>query len=165
MKNSARTGFRPDRRPQPLADPRHDAYRANGKLPDPTRCPQCGATFHKGRWTWKPAPAGSHERVCPACQRTRDVSPAGYVSLAGDYFASHRAEILNLVRNCEAAEKIEHPMQRIIAIDDNGAGVLVKTTDAHLARQIAERVHDACKGGLAVHYSRDDNLLRASWRR
>ena len=56
-------------------------------------------------------------------------------------------------------------MQRIIAIDDDDGGVLVKTTDAHLARNIAERVHDACKGALAVQYSRQENLFRANWRR
>ena len=164
MKN-ARAGFRPQRREQLLDDPRHDAYRASGKLPDPTRCPHCGATFQNGRWTWRAAPMDAHERACPACQRTRDGFPAGFVSLAGDYFAEHRAEILNLVKNCEAAEKLEHPMQRIIAIDDTGDGITVKTTDAHLARNIAERVHDACKGSLAVQYSRQDNLFRASWRR
>ena len=165
MKTSARTGFRPGRREQLLDEPRHDSYRETGKLPDPTRCPQCGATFQKGRWTWNAAPASAHEHACPACRRTRDGFPAGYVSLAGDYFASHRGEIMNLVKNCEAAEKLEHPMQRIMAIDDDGGGVTVKTTDAHLARQIAERVHDACKGSLAVQYSRQETLFRASWRR
>jgi hypothetical protein len=154
------------RREQLQDDPKHDAYRAAGKLSDPTRCPHCGATFQKGRWTWNAAPAGAKEQACPACRRTRDGLPAGYVSLTGEYFASHRGEILNLVKNCEAAEKLEHPMQRIIAIDDgDGGGVTVKTTDAHLARQIAERVHDACKGSLAVQYSRQENLFRASWRR
>jgi NMD protein affecting ribosome stability and mRNA decay len=164
MKNG-RGASRQRLREQLQDDPRHDSYRANGKLRDPTRCPHCGATFQKGRWTWNAAPAGAQEQACPACQRTRDGFPAGYVSLAGEYFASHRGEILNLVKNCEAAEKLEHPMQRIMAIDDDGGGVTVKTTDAHLARQIAERVHDACKGSLAVQYSRQENLFRASWRR
>jgi hypothetical protein len=161
----ARAGFRPEGREQLLDDPRHDSYRATGKLADPTRCPECGATFRKGRWTWDVAPAGSAEHECPACRRVRDDFPAGYVSLAGDYFASHRDEILNLVRNCEAAERLEHPMQRIIGIDADDGGVVVKTTDAHLARHIAERVHDACKGTLAVQYSKQENLIRASWRR
>jgi NMD protein affecting ribosome stability and mRNA decay len=163
MKNG-RGGFRPGDRDQLLDDPRHDSYKAYGKLPDPTRCPSCGAVFHKGRWTWSPAP-GAPEQLCPACQRIRDGFPAGYVNLGGDYFASHRSEILNLVKNCEAAEKLDHPMQRIIAIEDQAEGVVVTTTDAHLARNIAERVHDACKGALAVQYSKQENLLRASWKR
>jgi NMD protein affecting ribosome stability and mRNA decay len=164
MKNG-RGGFRAGGRDQLLDDPRHDSYKATGKLPDPTRCPSCGAAFHKGRWTWGAAPTGAPEQLCPACQRIRDAFPAGYVTLAGEYFASHRVEILNLVRNCEAAEKLDHPMQRIMAIEDQDDGVVVKTTDAHLARNIAERVHDACKGSLAVQYSKQENLLRASWKR
>jgi NMD protein affecting ribosome stability and mRNA decay len=158
-------GFRPQRREQLLDDPRHDSYRATGKLSDPTRCPVCGATFHKGRWTWSAAPAGAPEQRCPACLRIQDGFPAGYVKLGGEFFAAHRDDILNLVRNCEAAEKLEHPMQRIIAIEDQSDGVVVTTTDAHLARHIAERVHDACKGTLAVQYSKQENLFRASWKR
>jgi NMD protein affecting ribosome stability and mRNA decay len=164
MKNG-RGAFRPDGRQQPLDDTKHDSYRATGKLADPTRCPGCGASFHKGRWTWQAAPEGAAEHRCPACERIRDGFPAGYVTLAGEYFASHRDEILNLVRNCEAAEKLEHPLQRIMTIDAETDGVVVKTTDAHLARHIAERVHDACKGSLAVQHSREENLFRASWRR
>jgi len=154
------------RREQLADDPRHDSYKARGKLPDPTRCPECSALFQKGRWTWNGAPPGAvHEQLCPACQRVRDGYPAGYVSLVGDYLAAHRDEILNLVRNCEASEKAGHPLQRIIAIKDANGGVLVTTTDAHLARRIAEHVHDACKGTLALHYSKEENLIRATWTR
>lgn len=158
--------LRSPRREQPLDDPRHDSYKARGKLPDPTRCPECGAVFQKGRWTWNGVARDSaHEQLCPACQRIRDGYPAGYVSLGGDYLAAHRDEILNLVRNCEAEEKARHPLQRIIAIKDDDGGVLVTTTDAHLARRIAEHVHDACKGSLALHYSKEENLIRATWTR
>lgn len=161
-----RSGSRSKRREQLQDDPRHDSYKAKGKLPDPTRCPECGAVFHKGRWTWNAAPSGSvHEQSCPACQRIRDGYPAGYVNLGGDYLAAHRDEILNLVRNCEAEEKARHPLQRIIAIKDVEGGVMVTTTDTHLARRIAERVHDACKGSLALQYNKEENLVRATWTR
>jgi hypothetical protein len=35
----------------------------------------------------------------------------------------------------------------------------------HLAQTIAERMHDAFTGGLAFHYNKGDNLLRATWKR
>jgi hypothetical protein len=41
----------------------------------------------------------------------------------------------------------------------------VTTTDTHLARRIAERVHDACKGSLSLQYNKEENLVRASWTR
>jgi len=163
-----RGGYRPQRseQMQVLDDPRHDSYKARGKLADPTRCPDCGAVFRGGRWTWSAAQGSTaHERLCPACQRIRDGYPAGYVSLGGDYLAAHREEILNIVRNCEAVEKAGHPLQRIIAIKDVEGGILVTTTDTHLARRIAEGVHDACKGSLALQYNKKENLVRATWTR
>jgi len=74
-------------------------------------------------------------------------------------------QILNLVKHCEEKEKAAHPMQRLMAIEETGDGVLVTTTDVHLARNIAERVHDSYKGDLAFHYNKEDNLLRANWKR
>jgi NMD protein affecting ribosome stability and mRNA decay len=163
---SGRGESRPPRREQLLDDPRHDSYKARGKLSDPTRCPECGAVFTKGRWTWNSVPrAGAHEQPCPACERIRDGYPAGYVNLGGEYLAAHRDEILNIIRNCEEEEKAGHPLQRIMAIKDVEGGVLVTTTDAHLARRIAERVHDACKGSLALQYNKEENLVRATWTR
>jgi NMD protein affecting ribosome stability and mRNA decay len=163
---SGRGESRPPRREQLLDDPRHDSYKSKGKLPDPTRCPECGAMFRKGRWTWGGTPGETaHEQLCPACQRIRDDYPAGYVSLIGEYLATHRDEILNIAKNCEAKEKADHPLQRIIAIKDIDGGVMVTTTDAHLARRIAENIHDACKGSLALQYNKEENLLRATWTR
>ena len=68
-------GFRMLRREELRDELVHDTYKAKGKLPEPARCPDCGATYHRGRWTWEPAPAGFHEHLCPACQRTRDKFP------------------------------------------------------------------------------------------
>jgi NMD protein affecting ribosome stability and mRNA decay len=161
-----RAASRSPRREQLLDDPRHDSYKPRGKLPDPTRCPVCGAVFQRGRWTWNGAARSAvNEQLCPACQRIRDGYPAGYVTLGGEYLAGHREEILNIVRNCEAEEKARHPLQRIIAIKDVGGGVLVTTTDTHVARRIAESIHDACKGSLALQYSKEENVVRATWTR
>lgn len=143
----------------------HDPYQAQRKPEEPTRCPDCGLVFREGRWTRGAVPADAHEALCPACHRIRDDFPAGYVSLGGEYLAAHRDEILRLVHNTEQRARAEHPLQRIMAIADEPHGLLVTTTDAHLARGIAEAVHRACKGDLAFHYNREDNLLRATWAR
>ena len=143
----------------------HDAYRAQEKLPEPTVCPDCGAVFHGGRWTWGSAAPGANQTRCPACRRTHDRFPAGYVSIGGAFFAQHRDDVLNLVKNCEAREKADHPLERIIAIDAEGDGVVVTTTSAHVARRIADALHDAWKGTLEMNYNKSQDLFRARWHR
>ena len=143
----------------------HDSYKSGQKLHEPARCPECGACFHKGRWTWEPAPASAPAHICPACRRTSDDFPAGYVTLSGPFLQQHADEIRGLIEHCEAAQKAEHPMQRIMAIKPSEAGMLITTTDVHLARNIAERLHHAYKGKLEFHYNKEQNLLRALWSR
>lgn len=158
-------GFRPVRRDKLIQERVHDTYKTKGKLPEPTVCPECGAVYHKGRWQWLPKPDKAHEQLCPACHRVRDEFPAGYVTLGGGFFAQHREEILRLVRNYVEREKAEHPLERIIAIADHDDGVMVTTTDIHLARGIGEAVEHAYQGELEFHYNEGEHLLRVHWQR
>jgi NMD protein affecting ribosome stability and mRNA decay len=143
-----------------------DPYRANAKPPDGTRCPKCRATFHGGRWTWDAAEKDAPELICPACHRIDDRFPAGYVTIKGEFFNEHKDEIVALIENHEKKEKATRPLQRIMAIEAKRDGTFeVTTTDSHLARGIAEALHGAYKGDLKLRYSRDENLLRATWKR
>ena len=143
----------------------HDSYKSRGKLHEPTVCPECKAVFSKGRWQWLPRPKSAHEEMCPACHRIRDRFPAGYVKLEGDFFKEHRMELVGLVRHVEQKEKAEHPLQRVMDIVNEDGGVLVTTTDSHLAHGIGEAVHHAYGGRLDSHYNREENLLRVNWKR
>jgi hypothetical protein len=162
---SRRGAFRTRRHEQLLQERIHDSYKARGKLPDPTRCPDCGALFRRGRWTWGSAPAQAHKERCPACLRIRDDFPAGYLSLHGTFFDSHRDEVLSRVRHCEEAEKRDHPLERIMQIRLEGSRVVVTTTDTHLVRRMGDALHDAYKGELAYRYNKAQNLLRVDWSR
>ena len=160
-----RGGWRPIRRDELRDELVHDTYKARKKLAEPSRCPDCGAVYHRGRWTWGAAPAGAAAAICPACPRIKDEFPAGRVTLKGAFFAAHRDEIVQLVVNREAQERAEHPLQRIMAIESNPDGALITTTDIHLARNIGDALHSAYKGELEYHYNREENLLRIEWRR
>jgi NMD3 family protein len=156
-----------------LRTPRHeerltdteDSYRIEAKLPDPARCPKCKAGYLKGRWTWRRVPEEAVAHLCPACQRIADGLPAGYVTLRGDFLPKHRAEVLNIVMARAARAKEEHPLQRIMAVEKTAEGTLVTTTDTHLARGIAQALHEAFKGVISLKYSKAENLLRATWTR
>ena len=162
---SARRSNQPAARDRLLQELVHDSYKAGHKLKEPARCPDCGAVFQNGRWIWGTAPAGAHEERCPACHRIHDKFPAGFVTLKGAFLDAHRDEMLQLMRNHEAKQKAEHPLQRIMAIVDSADGMTVTTTDTHLARDLAQALHNAYKGELDLRYNKEDNLLRAAWSR
>lgn len=142
-----------------------DSYRAEAKLHGPLACPACGAAYDNGRWSWSKPRANALRRKCPACRRIEDRFPAGYVTLSGPFLTEHRDEILGVVRSREERERGEHPMQRIMAVESSGPDVVVTTTDPHLARSIAKALHEAFKGEMDLRYSKDEPLVRASWRR
>lgn len=142
----------------------HDAYKVREKLKEPTVCKQCGVVYHQGRWQWITPPEKSHKTVCPACHRIHDNFPAGFVTLKGDFYQSHRAEIMHLVRNHEKRERFEHPLNRIMDVEEKDETTLITTTDIHLARDIGEALHHAYHGDLDFHYNPEQNLLRVNWR-
>lgn len=144
---------------------RHDTYKLRGKLKEPTVCRACGAVFHKGRWTWGKKPAGASITTCAACARTADRYPAGLLSVKGPYVLDHRQELLNVARREERKANAEHPLSRIMAVEDTKDGFVVQTTDTHLARRIGEALHHAHDGDFAFRYREAAQLLRASWTR
>ncbi len=165
MKPDPAIPFRPKRDAGLTRRNLDDPYRAALKPPEPTRCPGCNATFVEGRWSWNPPPEDSNVMMCPACQRIQDHFPAGYVTIKGAFLKDHRDDIMALINAKEKREKAERPLQRIMAIEDTREGLQVTTTDSHLARGIAEALHDAYKGDVKIRYSRDENLVRAVWSR
>ena len=148
------------------ANDENDPYAVTAKPPEGTACPKCKATFHGGRWTWTKPERDAVELTCPACQRIDDRFPAGYITIKGEFFKQHKDEIVALLHNHEKKEKAERPLQRIMGMDEKKDGTLeVTTTDSTLARGLGEALHDAYKGDLKVRYSRDENLVRAVWKR
>ncbi len=153
------------RRDRLIREKRHDTYREYGKWPEPTICTECGALFSNGRWTWQPAPAFANKTVCPACQRIADKYPAGRMTIEGDFFQEHREEILNLLRNEEALEKGEHPMERIMARDEAEGRTVVTTTGVHIARRLGQALARAYQGELDLRYGDGEKSVLISWRR
>ncbi|MDH3597416.1 MAG: BCAM0308 family protein [Rhodospirillales bacterium] len=159
-------GRRTPRMDRRLREHVHDPYKTRLKLKEPTVCPECGAVFHQGRWQWAAhPPADANEEMCQACHRTQDKYPAGTATLAGGFLDGHKEEILNLVRHQEDLEKGEHPLHRIISIEEEAGRIVVSTTDIHLPRRIGEAVHHAYQGDLDLHYEEEAYFLRVNWTR
>ncbi len=157
-------GFHPIRRDRLLQEHVHDAYQIKGKMHEPAYCPSCGAVYHQGRWQWMAVPEDATKHSCPACMRIHDHFPAGYLTMSGNFFASHRDEIMHLVHNEEKRERAEHPLKRIMDAEDRDGMTTITTTDIHLARMMGEALHRAYQGELEFHYNPEQNLLRVTWK-
>jgi len=142
-----------------------DAFRSARKPGGEALCPRCGSVYKRGRWSAGPAPRNPRLLHCPACRRTREQLPAGYVNLSGQFLSGHREEIVGLMRRCEAAERSRHPLERIMAIEDSAGGVQVTTTGTHLAQRIGHALRSAYRGAVSMRYGGGETLLRVSWRR
>ena len=140
-------------------------YRLSGKLREPTVCPKCRAVYHKGRWQWIEAPKGADEHLCPACLRMRDRAPAGMLTLSGDFFNERKEEIKNLIRNASELAGKEHPLERVMAIEDHEGQTVVTFTDAHITHGVGEALRHAYQGELDSRYSEEDGFLRVLWKR
>lgn len=155
----------PGRLDRQLAAAHDDPYRPKKKLSEPTVCPQCGLVFHDGHWQQAARPAKADKHLCPACHRTNDRFPAGYITLQGDFVASHRGDLLSLARSTEEKEKGQHPLQRIMEVNEQEGSINITTTDIHVARRIGEAIERAYEGNLDIKYGPEDYVVRVTWTR
>lgn len=153
------------RRDRILDDKRVDPYQPRGKYHSPTVCQDCGAVFRRGRWALGDAPDDAKRDRCPACKRTRDKLPAGFLALEGDFFESHRDELMRLVRNEAESEREQHPMNRIMAVEEQSDRALVTTTDIHTPHRVGNALERSYQGDLEVKYGDDEYSIRVKWRR
>ncbi len=87
------------------------------------------------------------------------------MTLNGPFPQQHRDEILHLARNIEAREKAEHPLNRIMALEDQDDSILITTTSMAMARSIGDALHHAYKGELDYKYTDEANILHVQWQR
>lgn len=143
-----------------------DPYKQPQKRSEPAYCEKCGAVCHEGRWQWGEAPEGAQRTVCPACHRINDRYPAGEVTITGSFADLHKDELINLARHQEEAERAEHPLNRIMAIETKEAGeMVILTTDLHLPKRIGEAVRSAYGGVLHSTFDKNGYFVRLTWRR
>jgi NMD protein affecting ribosome stability and mRNA decay len=141
-------------------------FRPGQKLREPTACLRCDAVYRDGRWTWSEVPADAHGAICPACERIQKNYPAGLVTIRGAFARAHRDEILALAHNLEEREKDEHPLKRILKIEEREDELLISTTDSHLAHGLGAALQHAYHGEVDYGTAAEPgDLVRVSWER
>lgn len=149
-----------------LTEWRHDPYQNYRKWPDPTACPDCGAIYRKGRWCWPDGKETGQAIRCPACQRTQDGNPAGYLTIHGTFYQQHLLEIDQLMSNLMDREKKEHPLKRLMGRVKNPDGTWLLTfTEPHLAVQLGNQLKRAYDGDLDIDYQTAAYEVRVRWGR
>ena len=140
----------------------HDAYHAVAKPRHALVCEDCGIVCHGGRWYWgEPPPGKVRSCVCPACRRVRHRHPASWLRAPWRALGPRR-EVLDQIRNICEAERVEHPLERVMAIKDVDGDLLITTTGLHIARCIASGLQRRLHRRPSMSYG-DDYELRMSW--
>jgi len=109
-------------------------------------------------------PTDAKEDLCPACRRINDKLPAGIVTLHGAFSPERAKEVAALARHEEGAEREEHPLNRIMAIEERSDGLAITTTDVHLPRRIGEAVKRTFHGELTIEFDDTSYFVRVDWR-
>jgi hypothetical protein len=140
-----------------------ETYDRSGKAHEPLVCPECGVVYQDGRWHWAARPEKASESLCPACRRIQERAPAGVVSLTGPRVAALKHDIIQLARHQEQAEKPEHPLNRIMDIEETRQGLVINTTDIHLPRRIGQALRRAFRGTLQTKFEEHGYFVRVDW--
>jgi hypothetical protein len=115
------------------------------------------------RWTLRAPPlAQTRSGRCPACQRIADHAPAGTLRIPATFLAQ-RDEVLNLIRNVEEQERAEHPLERVMGVDEQGGRMTVTTTGIHIARQIANKLARRFHRKAHVRYADEESRIDVDW--
>ena len=143
---------------------------------EPVVCPGCGAIYTRRRWVKDLAPdrqarasrhwAPARRAVCPACrQRTAGIA-SGVVEMSGSFLATHRPEILALLKHEAERAAAANPLGRIIKITrGHKATLTVTTTTERLAQRLGRALYRAYKGRTRYSFSHENKLARVWWRR
>jgi hypothetical protein len=149
-----------------------DGYTPNGHYPDNTVCSRCGAVYQNQHWTLDEkrrdmllAAGTPNEVVCPGCKKIAERNPQGIVTLRGDYWPTHREEILNLIKNEEIRGIQTNPLERIMDIREEDGCLVIETTNEKLAQRIGRHVDRAHSGSLEFKWSGGNHLVRVEWER
>jgi len=89
------------------------------------------------------------------------------LEVEGGFAVSRRAEILALLHNIEQNQRLEHPLKRIMDVEEREEGFCVTVTDAKLALAFGKALQQAYAGELEHPPTASDkeNLTRVHWRR
>lgn len=136
-------------------------------------CPKCGAIWDGERWVPEPEEALRKElakrqhatELCPGDLRIEKKQVEGIVTLKGRFLASHSEEIDNLIGRVARSARKRNVAARIFQSAHTDDGLVIETTDEHLAERMGKEVEKAFKGNLEIKWQKKDTFARVTWER
>ncbi len=139
-------------------------------------CSRCGAMHDGRKWTYREENEKDKTQnrwvkgrvsvsLCPGCLRTKRGEVEGVVTLRGSFLKAHAMEIGNLIRRTAARVSRRNVGARIIREIQDDDGIVIQTTDQHLAEKIGKEVEKAFKGSLRIMWQEQDRFVRVIWER
>ncbi len=134
-------------------------------------CPRCKAVFKDKRWfldeelyeELSESP-DIPKILCPGCRKAVDKYPMGYLYISGDFWKTHREDIMRLINNEYEKARGLNPLHQIINIYEEDGTTVIETTTDHLAQRFGRALHRAYKGNLEFRWS-GEKLVRVYWSR
>jgi len=135
-------------------------------------CPRCKAVFKDKRWVLDEELYEElkdidsvPQIICPGCRKALDQYAMGYLYISGNFWETHKEDIMRLINNEYERARGMNPLHQIINMyEDNGTTVIETTTD-HLAQRLGRAIYKAYKGNLEFRWSKGDKLVRVYWSR
>ncbi len=135
-------------------------------------CPRCKSVFKDKRWFIDEELAKElleDENVpkilCAGCRKALESYAMGYVYLSGEFFQSHKDEIMRLINNELEKARGLNPLHQIISMKEKEGTFIIETTTDHLAQRLGRAIYRAFKGDLEFRWSKGDKLVRVYWKR
>ncbi|MFC1632684.1 BCAM0308 family protein [Patescibacteria group bacterium] len=136
-------------------------------------CPGCHSVYYKKAWHNNPqlfeevSQDSNNAQQCPACQRIKDNTPLGILTLENIEDAEHRQMLINTIENIGERAQARDSQERIMKIEETGNKLEVYTTENQLAAGIGRQIKKAFGGKLQIDFSQQrhhDSLARVTWK-
>ncbi len=133
-------------------------------------CPKCKAVFKDKRWFLDDELYEELKEIdtvpqiiCPACRKAIDKYAMGYLYLSGEFWETHKDDIMRLINNEVERARGLNPLHQIIDIYEEDGRTVIETTTDQLAQRLGRAIYKAYKGDLEFRWSKGNKLVRVYW--
>ncbi len=138
--------------------------------PSPAICARCHAYHEEDHWHYderryrelREVP-DVHVTLCPGCVRVERRLYEGEVRVKHHGHAVGADQLLHLIHNEEARERVNNPTARIALLEERGDEIYLLTTTQFLARRIGRELQKAYHGVLTVTPLPYERFTRVRW--